>query len=227
MTALDLIKRAFRLLGVYSIGEEPSAEESQDALVTFNALMDSISNGGMVYEKTLDSIALTAATASYTVGPSGATVTTRPVRVLGESYILFNGVSYPLDLLSLQEYNDIGVKTSQGIPIGVWVQAAMPNITLTFWPVPDQAMTLKLWSDKQIVGTLALTTTLSLPPGYADLAYLLAVELAPEYEVAVPDPVAKGAARCRRILKRTNLQVPKLTLDVPGLYQSGDYRSGV
>lgn len=30
-TALDLIKRALRLLGVYAIGETPSPDEGQDA----------------------------------------------------------------------------------------------------------------------------------------------------------------------------------------------------
>lgn len=226
-TALDVIKRSLRMLGVYAIGEEPSASESQDALAALNALMGTFSNGGMVYAKTLDTIALAASVASITVGPSGGTVTPRPVRVLDESYIVLSDVSYPLSLLTLQQYNDIGVKGSEGIPVGLWVQPDMPDVTITFWPVPSQALTLKLWSDKLVASFPALTTTVTLPQGYEEaLAYILAETLSPEYQVPVPREVKIGAGRSRRILKRTNLQVPKQRLDIPGMWAGGDYRDG-
>lgn len=227
-TALDLIKRSLRQLGVYSIGEDPSPEEANDALAVLNALLAEFGNGGLVYAKTLDSIALSANQASVTVGPSGSTITARPVNVLPESYIDLSGVSYPLSVLTLQEYNAIGVKADGGIPEGIWVQADMPNITVTFWPVPSQAMTLKLWSDKVVTTFPTLTTTVSLPPGYeSGLPPMLAIELAPEYEVQPPAAVLASASRARRVLKRTNLQVPRMSLDVPGTcWGTGDWHSG-
>jgi hypothetical protein len=212
-TALDIIKRSMRLLGVYSIGEEPSASESQDCLTALNALMGTLSNSAMVYAKTLDSIAITAGQSSVTVGPSGATVTARPVEVLSESYFLSSNVSYPLSVFTLQQYNDLGLKTTQGIPVGIWPQMDMPDVTLTFWPVPSQAMTLKLWSTKLLTSFPALTTAVSLPPGYDDaIAYLLAETIAPEFQVEPPPSVMRGAQRSRRMLKRTNLEVPKLSM---------------
>jgi len=228
-TALDVLKRSMRMLGVYAIGENPSAEETADGITAFNALIGTLSNGQMVYVKTLDTISLAAAQASVTVGPSGSTITARPVRVRPESYILYQGVSYPLQVLTLQEYNDIGVKTTQGIPVGIWVQPSMPDITVTPWPIPSDAMTLMLWSDKVLSSTVTATTELSFPPGYEDaFAYLLAEAIAPEYEVELPKTVQVGVIRSRRLLKRTNLQVPKLKLDCPGVWAGGvDWRSGV
>lgn len=227
-TALDIIKRALRLLGVYSTGEDPSAQESTDALGSLNAMLGSVSNGAMVSAKTLDTIALSASVASISVGPSGAVVTDRPVRVRPESYIVLSGVSYPLDVYTLQLYNDIGVKADGGIPEGIYVQPDMPNITVTLWPVPSQAMTLNLWSDKQLASFPTLTTVVSLPPGYeAALPPMLAEEIAPEYELPVPDAVARLASRGRRVLKRTNLQIPSLSLDCPGVGRVADWRSGV
>lgn len=227
-TALDIIKRALRMLGVYSTGEDLSPEESADGLAALNALLGSVSNGGMVSAKTLDSISLSATVASITVGPSGTVVTDRPVRVRPESYISLSGVSYPLDLLTLQQYNLVSVKADSGIPAGIYVQPDMPNITLTLWPVPSQAMTLNLWSDKLLASFPGLTSLVSLPPGYeAALPPMLAEEIAPEYEVPVPVPVAKAAARGRRVLKRTNLQVPTLSLDCPGIGYVADWRTGV
>lgn len=228
-TALDLIKRSMRMLGVYSIGEDPSPDESQDCLAALQSLMGSMANSPqLIYAKTLDTIALAATVASITVGPTGGTVTTRPVEVLGESYVVLSGVSYPLSVLTLQQYNDVTVKASQGIPAGIWPQMDMPNITLTFWPVPSQAMTLNLWSNKQVTTFPTLTTVVTLPPGYEEmLVYLLAEAMAPEFTVPVPAAVAMGAARARRVLKRTNLQVP--TLALPSIMLGGgyaDYRDG-
>jgi hypothetical protein len=227
-TALDYLKRSLRLLGVYAIGEEPSADEAQDGLTALNALMGTLSNTGLIYAKTLDTIALTASQASVTVGPTGTTVTPRPVRVLDQSYIVLDGVSFPLKVLTLQEYNDVAVKDSEGIPVGIWPQMDMPDATITFWPVPSQAMTLQLWSDKVLTSFPALNTDVTLPQGYDEaIPFMLAEVIAPEYQVAVPADVGRIAARSRRVLKRTNLQVPKQMLDVPGMWWgTGNWRDG-
>lgn len=226
-TALDLLSRSQRLLGVYAIGESPSAEESQDSLSVLNAVLAETSNGAMVFAKTLDTIALSANVASITVGPSGTTITPRPVNVLPDSYIDISGTSYSLDLYDLQNYTSIDNKGDAGIPRGIFVLPNMPNITVTLWPIPSQAMTLNLWSDKLVASFPTLTTVMSLPPGYENaLANMLAVELAPEYEVQPPPAVVAAAARGRRVLKRMNIQIPKLTLDVPGLNGIADWRSG-
>lgn len=227
-TSLDTIKRSLRMLGVYSTGEDPSAEESQEALAALNGMLALMSGTGLVYVKSLDTISLTANDTSITVGPSGETVTGRPVQVLGESYIDLGGVSYPLQVLTLDQYNAASVKATTGIPVGIWPQMDMPDITLTFWPVPSEAMTLNLWSNKVLTGDLDLTTILAFPPGYDDLlAYLLAESLAPEYEVEVPAAVMRGAGRARRIIKRLNFQVPlqRLPVEVCGPYYA-NWRSG-
>ena len=158
-TALDVIKRSMRALGVYAIGEDPSDTEAADALATLNALVTSLPPG-MVYAQTLDTIALAANQASVTVGPSGATVTTRPIEILNSSYILYQGVSYPLMISTLDDYNAINVKTETGIPETLWPLMNMPNITITPWPIPSAAMTLNLWSNKQVVSFAALTDVL-------------------------------------------------------------------
>jgi hypothetical protein len=212
-TAIDVLKRSMRMLGVYSAGESPSAEETADGLTALNALIGTLSNTGLVYAKTLDSISVSAGTASITVGPSGTTITPRPVRVLDDSYFVMGSLSYPLEMMTLQQYNDISDKSTSATPVGIHVQADMPNITISFWPVPSEAITLKLWSDKLIASTLSAATVLSLPPGYEDaLAYLLAESIAPEYETEPSPSVMRGVMRSRRLLARTNLQVPQLSM---------------
>jgi hypothetical protein len=226
-TALDVLKRSMRLLGVFSTGEEPSAQETADGLTALNALIGTLSNTSLVYAKTLDSISVAAGTASITVGPSGGTITPRPVRVLEDSYFVIGAESYPLQLLTLKQYNSIGDKTSEGAPDGIHVQPDMPNITITFYPVPSEAITLKLWSDKLIASTLSAATVLSLPPGYEDaFAYLLAESIAPEYQVEPSQAVMRGVMRSRRLLARTNLQISPLSMPAALCGSGGDIFSG-
>jgi hypothetical protein len=212
-TALDIIKRSLRMLGVYSAGEDLDPSEAQDGLAALNDLVEELSIGGMVYAKTRDSIGITAGLPSITVGPSGTTITDRPVQVLDESYMLIGTTSYPLQVLTLQQFTDIQDKTTQGIPEGVFPRMDMPNATLSFWPVPNQAMTLQLWSSKVLASFPGLTTEVSLPPGYKKaLAFLLAIDIASEYE-AMPSPlVLRGATNARRMIETLNFQVPMLTL---------------
>lgn len=210
-TALDVIKRSLRMLGVYAKGEEPDADESRDGLAALNALMGSLSNTPLVYAKTRDSIALTAGVPSITVGPSGTTVADRPMRVLDESYIQSGGVTYPLRVFTDQQYSDVSVKTTQGIPEAIWPLMNMPDAQITFWPVPIGSLTLNLWSIKQLATFPGLTTAVSLPPGYEDaLAYFLAEALAPEYQVSLTQEVRDGIRRHRRNIEAMNLEVPML-----------------
>lgn len=216
-TALDLIKRAHRLIGVYSIGETPSADECADSLMALNAMVDSWANEKlMIPVATLDSITLTPSQASYTIGPTGTVVSGRPISVDGSSYLEWLGVSYPLSVLTLQEYNAIRLKSlNTTLPCALWYKPDYPNGTLTLFPVPTVPMTLKLWSWKPL-SSFTLTGDISLPPGYEKaLAYNLAVELAPENEVQVPMAVARQAATSKKLIKRTNLEVPQLALEIP------------
>jgi hypothetical protein len=214
-TALDLIKRAMRLNGTYSIGEEPSSDEAADGLVSLNEMIGSM-EGLLIYAPTTDAITLSSGTAAYTVGPSGGTITTRPISVLESSYISYGGISYPLEILTIENYNDIPQKaTSGGVPEYLYVLNGMPNITVTAYPTPGATMTLNLVSNKLFQSFASLTDVVSLPPGYARmLAYNLAVEIAPEYEAALRPDVVQIATSSRRVLKRTNTKPPLLNIPV-------------
>lgn len=216
-TALDLIKRAYRLIGVYSIGETPSADESQDALTALNGMLGAWANEKlMTYVSTLDSHALTPNVASYSIGPTGDIASTRPTTIDGSTYLEYNGISYPLVVATLQEYNALKLKGLQSIlPSVLWYQPNYPDGTLTLYPVPTIGMTLKLWSWKPLSGFTALTDTVTLPPGYEDaICSNLACMLAPENEVPIPAQVQKMATMSKKLLKRTNFQPLSLGFDL-------------
>lgn len=231
-TAIDIITRSMRLLGVYSIGEAPSAEESNDGLTALNSMLDSWAGQSLfVFAKSVDVITLAANVPSITVGPSGTTITPRPVNILASSYIDYQGVSYPMVIDTLADYNLLPVKTlTTGIPNQLWALNTMPNITVSLWPVPSATMTLNLWSNKLIQSFASLTDTLVLPPGYERaLAFSLAEEIAPEYQLEPSVEVQKKAAYARKVIKRVNTEVPRLRMPygVPmGNGFSSNYRLG-
>ncbi len=228
-TAIDIIKRSMRLIGVLSDGETPTAQQSEDALFSLNGLMGSLGNSPqMIFARTNEAVNLVASTASYTVGPSGGLVTARPIEVLESSNLIYQGVTYPLVKWTLQDYQQITVTDSGGIPTGFYAQMDMPNITLTFWPVPSEAMVFNMWSNKQITTFTSLTQQLSMPPGYdRALAFILAVEIAPEYEIEPSPNVLRLCSQSRRMLKRTNTEVPRLQMPygIPDNNTYMDWRS--
>lgn len=225
-TARDRIKRAMRLIGVYSIGEEPSDDEAQDGLVALNAMLDSFSNDKqMIYAPTLDTIAWSGNTASYTVGPSGTVITPRPMSLLDSCYYVLGNVSYPLIPLTVDEYNELTLKTLNTTnPQYIWFNPTYPNAEITLFPTPSTGISLKLWSNKRLLSIPDLTTQVDLPPGYTDLIdYNLAERLAPEYEVPVPAAVARQAMLTRKTLARTNFVPQFMAYPVSTLPGHGRY----
>ena len=220
-TALDLIKGAMQHLSVISIGEEPSAEDAEVGLIALNNLLDSWSNDNlMIYAKTLDTIPLIANQQSVTVGPTGSFVTTRPVFVDAASYIVFQNVTYMLQKWTLTDYNSLVDKAvATGIPTGFFPAMNFPDIQITFAPIPSQAMTFMLWSNKQITTVPLVSTVINLPPGYKlALESALAENIASKFQVPIPSSVSLLAARSRRALTRTNSQAALMQMPygIPG-----------
>lgn len=209
-----MIKRALRLIGAYSTGENLGPDESTDGLAALNAMLDGWANEHlMLYAATLNSIALSA-TATYTIGPTGGTVSPRPVSIDAGSYVTSGAIDYPLQIITLDQYNEIPVKTLSGIPQWLLFKPEYPDASVTLYPVPTSGMTLKLWSYKPLTTFATLTTVMTLPPGYEEaIVFNLAETLAPEFQGDIHVSLHTKAAAAKRKLKRTNfvpieLQVP-------------------
>lgn len=215
-TALDLITRAMRLIKVYGTGETVSPAEATDGLTALNAMLEDWANERlMIYVATKDAIALTPALASYTIGPSGTTISARPVSIDPGTYLDINGVSYPLQIATLDQYNSIVVKTlNSSIPEYIFYNPTFPNATVTLYPVPAVTATLNLWTWKPLSTFANLTDVISLPPGYINaIVYNLAEYLGPEFGSEIHISVHTKASTLKKKLKRTNF-VP-MFLDFP------------
>lgn len=208
-TANELINGSLRLLGVLAEGETPSSETSNDALVAFNAMLESWSIERLAVYATQDQVfTWPASTISRTIGPTGDFVGNRPVLLDDATYFRdpSTNVSYSILQINQEQYDGISVKTvTSTYPQVIWVNTGFPNTTLTVYPVPTRSLEWHLVSVVELAQPVNLATTLSFPPGYKRaFRYNLACELAPEFGVEPSPQVARIAMTSKRNLKRIN-----------------------
>lgn len=229
MKVLDLIKGSFRLLGVLASGEEPRADEAQDALASLNDMLESWKlERLMVYAILPTTLNLVAGKATYTLGPGGDLNIERPTE-LDQISLLYttNGspvINMPVPLLNLDQFQQILVPTTTStIPQWAYLDDNYPMRSLTFYPVPSQVYATNLFLWKQIDAFTDIFQIISLPSGYQRaLRYNLALELAPEYSVNPSQVVAAVAQESRSNVKLRNIKPMYLQVD-PAL-QSPDFQ---
>lgn len=226
-TAQNIIDRALLDLQVIEGGSAPSYQESADALVYLNDLLQAWSNEGLtIYSTTTEGFTLTGAT-SYTMG-SGATFnTSRPVRILS-AYFTLNSIDYPVSIINRDEYEAIADKSSTGdVPMFIYVNYGAPNVTIYVYPVCPSG-TLNLSSEKPLSSIATLGTSLSLPNGYERaLRLALAVELMPQYGI-MNQLIMANASKAKSDIKRVNSANNQVLtgLGLPVYYKKGNILDG-
>lgn len=220
MTTQDLINGALRLLGVIATGEDPAATESNDALVVLNDMIDTWSNEPLlIFENAYETLAITANQQSYQWGVGAADFTTaRPQKIQDINWQQVSGTTtleLPIEILNQDQWAAISVKTiTSNIPTQCWLANTYPYATLYLWPIPKISGNIVVWSWKPLTDISALTSTLSLPPGYQRaLRYNLALELAPEYGKNPSEIVVAHAIESKANLKSMNNKILLMSCD--------------
>lgn len=231
-TALSYIEAAMGKIGMLAAGEVVSAEDSAVGLERLNTLLDALENEGMYGFATLDTIfTLPANTTSRTIGPAMQINIVRPVRICPGSFSRVSGIDYPLTSISEAEYNAISLKSQVGsvAPAVCFYDGGSPTGTVYFWPTAGSSAEVHLITPTAQTAATTITTDLVFPPGYQRyLENALAIELAPDFNVA-PSPLLLGmAANQKRFIKHTNHRTPQL--DMPRIGGRGsspsDFISG-
>lgn len=226
-TVADRIGRALRLLSEIESGEDPTDDELADGLVALNGMLDSWRNDNLLaYAKQQETVTLSASDSSYTLGPSGDLVTTRPVAVL-EAWIRDNGIDYPVTIINEADYAAISDKTTQSNwPDTLLFRPTFPNATVIVYPVPDATRSLILVTQVVVGQYTATTDTVTLPPGWeAAIDFNLAIELAPEYQATPSPAVIRRAQETLAGIKRANIQAQPRAVATE-LFSLFDRRSG-
>ena len=123
--------------------------------------------------------------------------------------ILNGGLDYPISVLSLQEYEMIGLKTLNGPwPKAVYFNPGEDSGNLFVWPNPSQGE-MHLFANTLFSRYESLNTPIVLPQGYSmAVRWCLAERLMPMYGKASPTQIQmimKFASQGKATLKRTNM----------------------
>lgn len=133
----------------------------------------------------------------------------RPLRI-NSAYVRVSSVDYPVAVLSIEDYELIGLKSLNGPwPRGLYYQPSEPLGNIAFWPLPSSGE-MHMLADTVLGQFNTLSDVIQLPQGYnLALRYNLAELMMPEYGRAsaeTADFVIRFAADGRALIKRTNMQ---------------------
>lgn len=221
--AIDLINRAFRLIGNNKFGDSGDASEYIDALECLNDMISdwSLTEGLLQYKQTLISYAITTSVTSLTVGPTGDIVTSY-TGAIKSPYLRVGTIDYPLTMMNSQEYADIGYKSLVGgYPEYVYYDASTTNSTVYLFPGGSSGQTLYFNAQQPLQVFADLQDTVTIPSHYnRAIAYNLAVEIASEYGQDAPARVVMTAAITKRKLKQMNFKPSVIDSDASMLSES-------
>jgi hypothetical protein len=212
-TGLEIITDALAEIGAHDLGQSVPAEDSALALRYLNRMVQSWSNVRlMIPVLTEINVSLNGA-ASYTIGPTGAVVAARPIKI--DEAIASDGTTdYPVDIYPRELWDAIPVKSSTGgPPAAIWYDAAPTNGRVYVYPV-STGYTLKLRA-RTVLASFTLAGSITLPDGYESaLVYGLAKNVAGAFGRQVSADLNRKAAGAVSAIKRANSEAVLLT---PGL----------
>ena len=228
-TALDLIARAMKLVNLLGGAETPDATEASDYLETVNDMLDVWRAQRLLVDTVpISNFNLVPGTQLYTLGDGGTlNLVPRPARITGITTLLLSNPVQPLELplrytTDEGEWAQIPVKNiSSLLPQIVYDDCAYPLRNLRFFPIPQSAIQVNIYSWQAIQGFIDLVTQYSFPPAYyRAMRYSLAVELCAENGLQVPPIVGEIAVRSLETIKSINRPSMRMVVD-PALVDNG------
>jgi hypothetical protein len=190
----DIIKRALRLVGAISQGQTPSTAVIDETNFALSCLVKALEADGMpIWAITSISIPVTAGVNSYTIGIGLTVNTSKPLKIFqAYNHDSNSNIDIPMRILTQQEYNRLGNKTTSGNPIQIYYQPLRDSGVLHVFPTPSSVEvgvnTIVIWYQRPYEDTGISTNNQDFPQEWYDvLCYGLAVRIAPEYGLPIED----------------------------------------
>ncbi|MFA5265177.1 MAG: hypothetical protein WC378_15245 [Opitutaceae bacterium] len=219
VSALTIMQDAATEIGVLPQGSVLSTADSAWIFSKLNDLLDSWNADDLFLYYTGDAQYSVAAAASYTIGPSGATITAqRPKKIYFANWVDAVGKRTPIRVVEAQEFGTISNLTDTGTtPTTLYYKPTSPNGIIYVYPVPTVAGILELFALSQLSAFANVATVYALPPGYKRaLTLSLAEDICPSFGVTPSALLASQARKIRDKIKSQNITIPTLESDLPG-----------
>lgn len=210
-TAGDIAGRALIRAGVIASGETPTASELSDAVTTLSDMLDSWSLEALTVFGTAEHVIALTGQQSYTVGPTGDVIATRPIAVRS-AFVRNDGTDTTLKLCPPEYMDGICSKDSAGQGYWLSFEGSTPDASVRLWPVPDGELHLRV--SQPVVQITDINDELDLPPGWFHAMVLnLAVHLCEEYGFALAQGLVETAQTAKANIKRANLKPARSRFD--------------
>ena len=216
-TALQIVDRAYSLLGYKAAGEALSGDDAQYGLDALNSMIDGWNTQSQFIVSVNEVVAIVSSQ-SATVGAGLNFDTVRPAAIKNGAFARLNGVDYALAEIDREQYERITLKTVYStFPQYFYYDGNTDTARVWFYPVPSGAVEIHLPCAVYLTQFADLATVYTLVPGYKlALEYSLAEELAPGIK-DLSMAVVRKAANARRAIRRTNVDVPQMNVNLPNV----------
>lgn len=198
INARELITQTLRKMAVLGVAQALDADEAETVRIELNTMLKGWQRTGPhLWKKTEGSLTLVNATASYDLA-----LTLNPLRVLAARYRDTAGRDLPMRQFTRDDYFDLPIKTSAGIPTQYYFDPQRGSPTLYVWPVKATITTetVRLTYQKRIDDIDDLSDDIDIPQEHFDVVmYSLAERLLDDYGI-------EGEAAQRIMLKAATLQ---------------------
>lgn len=188
VTRDQLIAGSLRMIGAIAQGETPTANQISEAAEALNMMVKAWEADGMpLWGITEYAITPVAGTTKYQIGSGKAVNTPKPLKVI-QAWNRDNTskVDIPMRILTKQEYNVLGNKTTSGNPIQIYYQPMLDYGELYMFPTPDATTAANnkvyITYQRSFEDFVATGDNPDFPQEWLDaLKYGLAARLAAEY----------------------------------------------
>jgi len=183
LNARKLCKFALKKIRVIGHTEDMAPEDAETALEELNLMLKGLQlEAPSLWRQTDGSVTLIAGTASYVLSP-------RPHRVHEARYRSSASIDLPMWPMNRQEYVDIPLKTSGGVPTSYYVDYQRGAATMYVWPVPSVVTTETIrYTFQRVFEDLdSLNDDIDIPAEHLEtVGYQLAARLAETYGKDLP-----------------------------------------
>lgn len=194
LNARQIVDYAYKKANIIGLGQAIDGDNMARGIRELNLMLKGWQTAGPnVWRRSTAAQTPVASTASYTLS------TTKPYKIVSARYRQ-NGRDLPMEELTADEYDDIPLKTSSGIPTTFYFDRQRDNGTLYIWPVPTSVTTetIQYTYQRRFEDVDNENNNLDIPQEYLHLiGYNLAASLL--------DDVGASDAVANRIIQRAGL----------------------
>ena len=227
ITARTIIADALIEIGVIDANRTMSAEEADYGLDKLNRMID-LWNAKQSFVVVIEhnSYTWTTSRASYTIGPTGNLVGTRPLRIERANLVLTAADNYrkALHIYEVMDWAQIPYPAEDGAEADlIYYAPTTPNGTIYPWPYPENtasalANKLELYTWAPHSAFADLDTSYDFAPGYdMSMVLSLAESLAGPFGRSISQDLREEARKARSVLAVINLKPPRLKTRESGI----------